>query len=125
MTTYTAYFRTDADWASKTFKARTPREALADACAFFDEHDGELLFQEYDGGSPLNAIEVTGPEGDELAVWRDDDLRLRLASSDMLEALELCEEVLAELARLDDGTPSISALHLARAAIAKAKPPIM
>ncbi len=38
----------------------------------------------------------------------------------MLEALELCEEVLAELARVDDGTPSISALNAARAAIAKA-----
>jgi len=33
----------------------------------------------------------------------------------------LCEDVLSELARLDDGTPSISALNLARAAIAKAK----
>ena len=124
MTIYTAYFRTDADWASKTFTARTPRQALAKARAFYDEHDGELLFQEYDGGSPLNEIEITGPAGDELAVWRDDDLRLRLASRDMLEALELCEEVLAERARLDDGTPSISALHLARAAIAKTKPPV-
>ena len=123
MTTYTAYFRTDADWASKTFTAKTPEEALAKARAFHDARDGELSFQEYDGGSPLNEIEITGPEGDELAVWRYDDLWLRLASREMLEALELCEEVLAELARLDDGTPSISALHLARAAIAKAKPP--
>jgi hypothetical protein len=46
--------------------------------------------------------------------------RLIAAAPDLLEALELCEDVLAELARLDDGTPSISALHAARAAIAKA-----
>ena len=38
----------------------------------------------------------------------------------MLAALELCVECLADLARLDDGTPSVSALDLARAAIAKA-----
>ena len=43
------------------------------------------------------------------------------AATDMLDALELCEDALADLARLDDGTPSVSALHAARAAIAKAK----
>jgi hypothetical protein len=42
------------------------------------------------------------------------------AEPEMLEALELCEDVLSELARLDDGTPSISALHMARDAIARA-----
>ena len=42
------------------------------------------------------------------------------AHGDMLEALELCVDCLADLARLDDGTPSISALDMARAAIAKA-----
>jgi hypothetical protein len=46
--------------------------------------------------------------------------RLIKAAPDMLEALELCQEVLTELARVDDGTPSISALNAARAAIAKA-----
>ena len=39
----------------------------------------------------------------------------------MLAALELCVDCLADLARLDDGTPSMSALDQARAAIAKAK----
>jgi hypothetical protein len=42
------------------------------------------------------------------------------AAPEMLEALELCEEVLSELARLDDGTPSVSALHMATNAIARA-----
>jgi hypothetical protein len=46
--------------------------------------------------------------------------RLIAAAPEMFAALELCEDVLAELARLDDGTPSISALHAARAALAKA-----
>jgi hypothetical protein len=42
------------------------------------------------------------------------------AARDMLEALQLCEDVLSDLARLDDGTPSISALNASRKAIAKA-----
>ena len=46
--------------------------------------------------------------------------RLMAAAPEMLEALELCEDVLSELSRLDDGTPSVSALNLARAAITKA-----
>jgi hypothetical protein len=39
----------------------------------------------------------------------------------MLDALCLCEEALSDLARLDDGTPSVSALNMARAVIAKAR----
>ena len=39
----------------------------------------------------------------------------------MLNALRLCEDVLSDLARLDDGTPSISALNLVRAVLAKTK----
>jgi hypothetical protein len=46
--------------------------------------------------------------------------RLCDAASAMLDALRLCEDVLSELSRLDDGTPSVSALNMARAAIAEA-----
>jgi hypothetical protein len=46
MKTYTAYFRSDADWAEKTFKAKTPKQALAKARAFHSRNTGELLFQE-------------------------------------------------------------------------------
>jgi hypothetical protein len=46
--------------------------------------------------------------------------RLIAASPDMVEALELCGGVLAELSRLDDRTPSVSTLNFARTAIAKA-----
>lgn len=48
--------------------------------------------------------------------------RLMALAPEMLEALELCEDVLADLARLDDGTPSISALHRVRAIMAKVVP---
>ena len=54
----------------------------------------------------------------------DEDTARRFAAAlDMLAALELCEDVLSDLARLDGGTPSISALDLFRTAIAKARPP--
>ena len=43
-------------------------------------------------------------------------------NGEMVAALELCADALSELARLDDGTPSISALHLARTALDKVKP---
>ena len=43
------------------------------------------------------------------------------AAPEMFEALQLCEDVLSDLARLDDGTPSVSALNMARATIAQAK----
>jgi hypothetical protein len=41
--------------------------------------------------------------------------------SEMCEALELCEDALAELSRLDDGTCSTSALFAARDVLAKAR----
>ena len=121
MQTYNVDFRTDADYAVRQFKARSPQDALKKALAFYDKRTEELMFMSYDGGHPVNEIAVFDKHGDEVAVWHDDDMRLRLAAGDLLAALELCVDCLAELSRLDDGTPSISALDQARAAIAKAK----
>jgi hypothetical protein len=55
-----------------------------------------------------------------LSCGGEKERRLRDAAPELLDALRLCEEVLTDLARLDDGTPSISALTMARNAIAKA-----
>lgn len=122
MPTYTAEFRTDADYATHDFSARSPQEALKKARAFSDERPEDQIFESYDGAHPVNEITVRDIKGHEVALWQDDELRLRLAAADMLEALELCVDCLTDLARLDDGTPSISALTQARAAIARAKP---
>ena len=81
----------------------------------------ELSFEHYSGAHPVNEIAVSDAAGDEAALWQDEDLRLRLAAGDLFDALELCVECLSELARLDDGTPSVSALDRARAAIARVK----
>jgi hypothetical protein len=119
MTTYTATFRTDADYAEEKFEVATPEQALAKARAFHDEHDDELMFESYNGGMPVNEIEITGPDGSELAVWMDDDLRLRLAASDLCDALETALE------RLEIGNyagEEDEYIAQARAALTKAKP---
>ena len=121
MPIYTVSFRTDADYATRAFKARSPQDALKQARAFYEEREEDLIFKSYGDIHPVNRIEVRDANGDSVAVWRDDNLRLRLAAGDLLEALELCADCLAELARLDDGTPSVSALNRARAALAKTK----
>ena len=57
MKTYTAYFRTDGDYAEHEFEAETPEQALVLARAFYDEHTECLMFEGYDGGQPVNEIE--------------------------------------------------------------------
>jgi len=123
MPTYTATFYTDANYAEHEFKAKTPKQALAAAREMEGGDDGSLYFESYDGGQPVDEIVIRDKAGKDVALWLSEERRLRSAAQDMLEALELCVDCLAELARLDDGgTPSLSALDQARAAIAKAKP---
>jgi hypothetical protein len=46
--TYTAYFYTDAEYASTEIEAFTPGHALALACRMKDEDGGALQFDKYD-----------------------------------------------------------------------------
>jgi hypothetical protein len=69
-------------------------------------------------------VHIEDPEGK--TVFNDvplDNYVLCLESErvEMLEALKLCEDVLSDLARLDDGTPSISARNMVRVILTKAK----
>lgn len=130
MTIYTAKFRTDADYATKRFDAETPAQALTQARAYYDEHDEELLFQEYDGASAVSEIAITDPAGKEVAVWRDNERRLRLAADDMLDALEAqtdAAQAVVDAWERGDLAGAVRSLDAsiaeARAAIAKAKPP--
>jgi hypothetical protein len=114
MTTYTVYFRTDAQRASVDIEAKTPKQALARARKI--DAPRELWFDPYDGILPVNEIVVTDPDGEEVAGWLDDDVHLRLAARDMLEALQFIA------ADIEEGIRGKGAwLKLARAAIAKAK----
>ena len=117
MKTYDVDFRTDADYAIRQFKARSPQDALKKALAFNDRHPEDLLFERYDGGHPVNEIEVFDRTGASVAVWHDDDMRLRLAAHDLLDAGELALRELRGF--FSDGESE--AVRILAAAIAQAK----
>jgi hypothetical protein len=115
MTTYRVYLRTDIEWARQNFEAPTPEEALAFARQHAKERFDELDFEDYQSPDhPINQIEVCDAEGHELIVWQDDELRLRLAARDLLDA---AEKVVARWERGD----LAAAVRELGAAIAKAK----
>jgi hypothetical protein len=129
MTTYTALYHTDADYAEQTFDADTPQQALRLAQAFYDQHTEELIFESYNSGMPVNEIEIADDQGIRLAVWRDDDLRLRLAAADLRDALVAqnnAAQAVIDAWKTRDLADAVRALdasiQLARAALAKAKP---
>ena len=86
MNIYTAYFRTDASYATHDIEADTPELALAEARNIAD-CPYELCFTAYDE-SVLNEIVIEDENNQELAAWRDEDLCLRLAAPDLLSAAE-------------------------------------
>src|SRR5262245_60115446 len=115
MKTYHVYFRTEHQWALRDFEAKTPEQALAEARRFADERHLELDFEDFSGfDAQINEIEVCDPEDNTLADWQDDDLRLRLSASELLEA---AERVVAHWERGD----LASAVRDLAAVISKAK----
>jgi hypothetical protein len=129
MPTYTAHFFTEADWAKTTIKAASPRQALQRARQIECEETETLDFQSYDGTNGVERIEIWGADRRTVAEWASDDLRLRLAAGELLEALNAqtdaaqavvdawAEGDLANAVRALDGS-----IPAARAAIAKATP---
>jgi hypothetical protein len=68
------------------------RNARASSCARAAVRRGKwhvLNLDYYEAcDSPINEIEVCDDEHDSLAVWLDDDMRLRLAARDLLNAVQ-------------------------------------
>lgn len=87
MNTYTAYFRTDANYATRDIDADTPERALAEARKIADTDAHALWFTPYDE-APINEIVIEDEDSQGLAAWQDEDLSLRLAGRDLLEATE-------------------------------------
>jgi hypothetical protein len=87
MTTYTVNFASDAEFASQDIEAETPEQALSLAHKLYEDDPSALWFDPYDG-MDVNEIIVCDPAGNEVAVWHDDELRLRLAARDLLAALQ-------------------------------------
>ncbi|MGD0187578.1 MAG: hypothetical protein ABSC25_20340 [Roseiarcus sp.] len=122
MTTYTAYFRTDSETATHTIEADTPEQALSKAQEYYASDPSDLWFERYDDAMPVNEIAILEDNGGEVAAWRDDDLRLRLAAQDLLDALEeLVARIRAETAASGLTDDEMTSLAPARRAIAKAR----
>jgi hypothetical protein len=115
MKTYDVYFRSDLQWGMRTFDADTPEQALRRARRFAKKRLHKLEFDFYETcDNPINDIEVCDDEDNSVAAWFDDDLRLRLAARDLLEAAELV------VARWSEGDLA-EAVRALDAAVAKAK----
>lgn len=87
MSTYTAYFRTDAAYAMQSIKAKTPKLALARARKMASSKT-EQWFWPYDPATPISEIAIKDGDHNVLAFWRDSDFYLRLAAPDLLAAAE-------------------------------------
>jgi hypothetical protein len=86
MPKYEVEFSTDAEFAMHEFEADTPELALQAARRIADTGDEDLDFEHYSDTHPIDAITVHGDRHEELCHWHSDDLRLRLAASDLLAA---------------------------------------
>jgi hypothetical protein len=115
MTIYNAHFRTDSQFAIVQIEAETPEKALAKAQAIVADEFDILTFRNYDGAFPVNEIAICHEDDcDELAVWYDEDLHVRLAASDLLSAARLV------IARWESGDLA-EAMRELSAAVAKAE----
>jgi hypothetical protein len=120
MNTYTVNFASDAEFASHDIDAETPEQALVLARKLYEDEPSELWFEPYDG-MDVNEIIVYDADENEVAVWYDDDMRLRLAARDVLEALRFCDMTLADLETSKRKGYVQEAIRLTRAALAKAE----
>jgi hypothetical protein len=122
MPNYTAYFYTDADWAKIRIEADTPTQALEIAQDIESDNLELLNFQNYDGIEGIEHIEIRAPNGWVAGEWLSDSRRLRLAASEMLQALELALTALNTAPRFSAGaTDSYAVAAFCESAIAKAK----
>lgn len=123
---YTAHFYTEADWAETTIKALSAELALQRARQIESEETETLDFQSYDGGGAgVEHIEIQSADGSTVAEWRSEDLLVRLAAADMLEALEQALVALNTAPRFKvpilGVIDSYAVAAICEAAIAKAK----
>jgi hypothetical protein len=113
MTIYSVEFRTDAGSATKEIKAASIGAALGKARRIASGNADSLCFQPYESEAAINEIVVADEEGQDLGAWRDEDVLLRLAVRDLLDAAR------SVIARWEQGDLAGAVRELA-AAVAKA-----
>jgi hypothetical protein len=129
MTTYTATFSVAHAWATETFDAKTPDEALHRAHETFAADPALLAWCSYDPDiNTLENIEIVGADERTCANWQSDDVRLRLAARDVLDALQAASQALKaapcfEVGQLGADSYAIAALCDRAIALAKGSAP--
>jgi hypothetical protein len=131
MKTFSVLFAEDVPhYGVVEIKARNARAALKAAQAY---NLSEVTTDaEWENSVCKRVVYIEDPDGntvhydvplDDYVLRHGGEAERRLcdAAAEMLRVLELCEDMLSDLSRLDDGTPSVSALNATREVIAKAK----
>jgi hypothetical protein len=122
MTTYFLNLYSNNVCAYQQIEADTPERALDFARGLSPEQLAHLDFQPYDDPSiEIDCITVSTALSTCLAEWRSDELRLRSASRHLLDALT---GVLQRLEINNCAGEEDAYIAMAKAAIAKAGPPI-
>ncbi len=131
MKTYSVLFAEDVPHYG-TAHIEAPNDAAAlEAARAYDLSD-VTNDPEWENSVCRRIVHIEDPEGNVIHcdIALDDcflrnggeaERRLCDAAREMFDALVLCEDALSDLARIDDGTCSISALIAVRAVLAKAK----
>lgn len=122
MKTYNVKFEYDFCYAEVEIPAKSVKDALATARDMHENDEfGELIIDAnyYDEAGDLQSIVVYNEDKPE-TIFYEPHVLLEMAAQELLKAAVLAEDALSELARLDDGTCSISALNALRAAIKSA-----
>ncbi len=94
MMTYKAYFETEHRFAIKKINADTPEQALEEAKRIATDKPDSLDYCAFSYVGTVRVIEICDDKATTLGAWRDDELILRLAARDLLEALEQAVQAL-------------------------------
>lgn len=124
MPSYEVTFSTDSQHASVNIVAEDAKAALAEAKRQRDEEADILPWQNYDGNSfPINEICVEDEDGNEVAKWLSDEMRLSLAATKLLHALEeFLAQNMGDPEDLLEGDDPLREIYAkARAAVAELK----
>ena len=120
MPTYDAEFHTAAEWALLEIKAATPEKALAKARAI---DPITLDFAPYDDWQPVNYITIRDADGNDLAEWLSDEIRISRVASKLLDVLEkFLAQNMGDPEDLLEGDDPLRKIYAkARAAVAELK----
>ena len=121
MPRYPARLSTQTGFIDVQIEADTPQAALTMAQAWVQNNDfsnPDVDVQDYHRDYPVEEIEIWGMDGETLAIWRSDDVRLEMATGQLLAALRAPEldaahEKLSALLKQDHRENAALIMHAA------------